>query len=377
MNFSSGLNANFLTAGTMKKGIITLFFCLILIIMNAQNQTGAAGVRPSQLPSDKIVPDKADKNNNFYDNEETYLLAPPVIIVEGEVENPGKVDFSKLPKHSVIVKETVLKDGGTDAFVGAYRYDGYSLFDILTDRIVKKKNAAEFKPVIDLYVTVENDKGEKVVLSWGEIFYPNNLHTIIVATQVMRIVPSKTKDLWPLPAESKLVVSSDLITERNISNPVRITVHSYSRSIPVNRDLDPLYSPQVSFFVEDAVDATISDNPKGPAETFNTIFYGRGRGIHSTQPFTGYRLTELLPSSIQKNKNNLQHALIAMIGKDGYRATFTYSEIMNRNDQSEVLLVPCTEEKDGGKFRIFPSGDFFSDRAVKAVSEIRIHQVSE
>jgi hypothetical protein len=47
---------------------------------------------------------------------------------------------------------------------------------------------------------------------------------------------------------------------------------------------------------------------------------------------------------------------------------------MNRNDQAEVLLVPCKEEKDGGQFRIFPSCDFFSDRAVKAVSEIYINR---
>jgi hypothetical protein len=48
---------------------------------------------------------------------------------------------------------------------------------------------------------------------------------------------------------------------------------------------------------------------------------------------------------------------------------------MNRNDQAEILLVPCENEKDGGKFRIFPSCDFFSDRAVKALSEIRFEPI--
>jgi len=33
----------------------------------------------------------------------------------------------------------------------------------------------------------------------------------------MRIVPSKTKELWQLPETSKLVVANDLLTERNIS----------------------------------------------------------------------------------------------------------------------------------------------------------------
>jgi hypothetical protein len=326
-------------------------------------------------PIKKLIPaaDATDRNNNFYDNEETYMLPGNDIFVEGEVENPGRVDFSKLTKHSVIVKETLLTDDGKDAFVGAYRYDGYSLFDILTDRIIKKKNTDEFKPIIDLYVEIENSKGEKVILSWGEIFYPNTLHSCIIATDGMRIVPSKSKDLWPLPVERKLVVGNDLITERNISNPVKITVRSYSRSIPVNRDLDPLYSPEFRIFSGENLLETVSESPKLQPETVHTIFYGRGRGIHSTQPFTGFYLKEVLVKYFPMNKKNLQQGLVAIVGKDGYRSVYSYSEIMNRNDQAEMLLVPCKEEKDGGRFRIFPSCDFFSDRAVKAVSEIFVN----
>jgi hypothetical protein len=55
---------------------------------------------------------------------------------------------------------------------------------------------------------------------------------------------------------------------------------------------------------------------------------------------------------------------------DGYRCVYTYSEIFNRNDQAEVLLIEDKENQDGGVFRLFPAADFFSDRAVKAVSEI-------
>lgn len=314
--------------------------------------------------------DAGDRNNNFYDNEETFILPVNDLYVEGEVANPGKVNFSRLTKHSVIVKETLLKDDGTDAFVGAYRYDGYSLFDILTDRILAKNNTAEFKPIIDLYVEIENRKGEKVILSWGEIYYPNTLHNCIIATAVARIVPSKTKNLWPLPAESKLVVANDLVTERNISGPVKITVKSYSRSIPADRNLDPLYSPEIKIFSGDQIVETIKESPKLQPETVHTIFYGRGRGIHSTQPFTGFYLKEFLGNYFKTDRKNLKQGFLAIAGKDGYRSVFSFSEIMNRNDQAEVLLVPCKDEKDGGQFRIFPSCDFFSDRAVKAVSEV-------
>jgi hypothetical protein len=352
----------------LKTSIFLLFLSSVLpVAMKAQRNT-------SMTKNNGITPaaDSIDKDNNFYNNTETYTLPGNDIIIAGEVENPGKVDFTRLTKHSVIVKETILKEDGKDSFVGAYRYDGYSLFDILNDRILKKKNAAEFRPIIDLFVEIENSDGDKAILSWGEIYYPNFLHNSLIATSVARIVPSKTKDLWPLPKTSKLVIANDLITERNISNPVKITVKSYDRSIPVDRDLSPLFSDEVKIFEGEKEVEKITERPKNlQNETVHTIFYGRGRGIHSTQPFTGAYLKDVLSGHFPLDKNNLKKGMVVLVGKDGYRSTFSYSEIMNRNDQAEVLLVPCEEEKDGGKFRIFPSCDFFSDRAVKALSEIR------
>ena len=84
--------------------------------------------------------------NNFYDKTETYQLPVKDLTVEGEITNPGKVDFSAFPMHSVIVKETLLGSAGKDKFVGAYRYDGYSLFDILENRVDKKANADRIHP---------------------------------------------------------------------------------------------------------------------------------------------------------------------------------------------------------------------------------------
>jgi hypothetical protein len=337
--------------------------------------------KPSgNLPVDgpKIISagDAKEKTNNFYDNAETYALSGSEISIEGEVENPGKVDFRELQKHSVIAKEAILGPDGQNRFTGAYRYDGYSLFDILNNCILKKKNKDEFPPVIDLYILIENDKGEKAVLSWGEIYYPNNLHKCIIATDVARIVPSKTGELWPLPSQRKLVIGNDLLGERNISNPVKITVMTPSRGIPLNRDIKPLFSARVSVTSGEREIQGIENIPSNTAlTTYNTIFYGKGRGIHSTTPFTGIRLKDLLAASLKISHEDLQKAILTIIGIDGYRAVFSFSEIMNRNDQEEVLLIPCNDKEEGGRFRVFPACDFFSDRAIKAVSEISISRV--
>ena len=317
-----------------------------------------------------IAVDSTDATNNFYDNEETLALNRTQVEVAGEIANPGIVDFSKLPKHSVIVKETLLDNGG-DKFVGAYRYDGYSLFDILNHCKLDKKNADTFNPIIDLFVEVENNKGEKVVISWGEIYYPNHLNEILIATDVMRIVPSKTNELWPLPTDNKLVVVSDLITERNISNPTKITVKSYPKTLKVEKGKDPLYSPKVDFYNENILEATITENPSDMQDqTLHTIFYGRGRGIHSTQPFTGVDLKTILNGMVDRNQKSLREGLVVIAADDGYRAVYTLSEIINRNDQAEVLLICDPEATTDGIFRVFPSCDFFSDRAVKGINDI-------
>jgi len=350
-----------------------MLFGLLLQFAYPQEMTTSPPIPGTTKVNRDMVRDRTDKTNNFYDNEDTYSLPFAGLEIAGEIENPGIVDFSMLPKRSVIVKETILKEDGSNVFVGAYRYDGYSLADILDNRILKKKNKAEFPPIIDVFIEIENAKGEKVVMSWGEIYYPNFLHNAIIATDVMRIVPSKTKDLWPLPTEGKLVIACDLITERNISAPVRITVRSAPRSFIVNRDIKPLTSPEIIIHDREKAETKLASLPTSlQMETLHTIFYGKGRGIHTTKPFTGVYLKELLKKQFPMTRPALQQGLVTIVGKDGYRSVYSYSEIMNRNDQAEILVVPCPVEEDGGKFRIFPSCDFFSDRAVKAVSEIYI-----
>jgi hypothetical protein len=315
----------------------------------------------------------AQQTNDFYDDAETYnLKGKTTIEVTGEISNPGRIDMTILEKRSLIIKEALIEED-SNRFVGAYRYDGYSLYDILNPFILDKKNKEEFPPIIDLFVEIEDANGNSVVLSWGEIYYPIHRNEIIIATQAARIVPSKTKDLWPLPEDVKLIVGPDLLTERNISNPVRIIIHSADISYPVNRDMSPLFSNKISVMDEMSVVGELSKVPAGITKlTYESVFYGRGRGIHSTTPFNGYLLKEILSSYFKIDKGLIKKGYIVAASIDGYRSVFTFSEIFNRNDQAEVLLIQDPRNQDGGIFRLFPSADFFSDRAVKAVSEIRL-----
>jgi hypothetical protein len=349
-----------------------IYFFLILlsaVMISCQENTSIKNSALTSL-SQQII-DSTDLTNNFYDNAETFSLPLSNLLIEGEISNPGIVDFNNLTKRSIIVKETILEETGGNKFTGAFRYDGYSLMDILNNIKITKTNDKEFPQVIDLYVEIENAKGDKVLFSWGELYYPNNLHKIILATNVSRIVPSKTKDLWILPNASKIVSGNDLITERNISEPTKITVRSYPKSFKTVKGLSPLFSTGFSLYKDNKELSKISAISSDlNLNTYNTIFYGRGKGIHSTEPFKGVFLKSMIGNYYPLTRENIMTGIFCFVAKDGYRMTVSYSELFNRNDQQEFLLIKTSPDEDGGLFRIFPGCDFFSDRAIKSLTSI-------
>jgi L-asparaginase / beta-aspartyl-peptidase len=313
------------------------------------------------------------QTNDFYDDAPANALkGSKKILVTGEVAKEMTIDLNKLPVHSITVKETKLTDGAV-SFVGAYRYDGYSLYDILDKVVLKKKNETEFPPIIDLYVEVSNEAGESVIFSWGEIYYPVNRHRILIASSVARIVPSKSKDLWPLPQQTKVVAGNDLITARNISDPVRITVRSLDSKYEIRKNMSPMYSGTMRISVNGKQRSTIGELPETNCMlTYKTVFYGRGMGIHGTTPFTGIMLSDVLSGYYTLTPEVLQKGIAVIAGVDGYRSAFTVSELVNRNDQEETLVIDRKDEEGSGRFSLFPAGDFFSDRAIKSVMEINL-----
>ena len=328
------------------------------------------------LECQTVTIDTCDATLDFYDNEPVFdLKGNNNIIINGDVDKEYMVDFKSLPVRSLIVKEMLYNVSAKDSFVGAYRYDGYAVDDILNLIKPKKKADNTLSTNIDLYLVVSNNKGDSVVLSWGEVFYPIHRHEIIIATKVMRIVPSKTKDLWPLPVETKLVVASDLMTVRNISNPTKITIRSaFFDETKGGIKGDTTYIEKFEILDNNRVLDVVSDLPKDEIiYKFPTVFYGRGRGIHSVTPFHGVMIKNMLIKYFSVNVNSLQHSMILASGNDGYRALFSLSEIMNRNDQAELLLVELERDVDegGAKFRLFPASDFFSDRSVKYLLSLK------
>ncbi|MDT8400264.1 MAG: hypothetical protein RQ743_01100 [Bacteroidales bacterium] len=350
----------------------------ILLLLTISFFTGGLAQDPDVISGETLKPGelqnyldnpaiRARYNNDPYDNERAVKLDGKMPYVSGEILNPGQAYVDELQLRTVVVKEYFpAKANSTPEFRGAFQYTGYSLSDIVKDYVVSKYNKSEFGLNTDVFVVVENDKGDKAVFSWGELFFTQDNHDIILATHVQPIYPTASDDKWPLPEKIRLVASNDYITVRNIDRPSKIIIRSFPESFPGSKGIRPLFSPTIEIKgPEDKI--TVVDDPETGKDliiTHNLVFFGMHMGLRGTRNFTGIPLSEVLKQKFSFSEADLARAMIAIGAKDAYRVVFTLSEIMNRTDMAEVLLLDEPDDEDG-RFIVHPGADFFADRHLK------------
>ncbi|MEA1873330.1 MAG: hypothetical protein U9N51_02735 [Bacteroidota bacterium] len=350
----------------MKKIALVLLVAVVFACQSPQGNEEIVNVNNDSI-----------ETNDFYDDTPQKQLESDFSIqISGEVASEMNLDLSDFPQRSVLFKDTRLSEQGGE-FVGAYEFHGVSLYDILNEIKVEKANEADYSPIIDLYVIVENDKGEFVVFSWGEIYYAANQHQIIIANAVNPIVPSKTKDQWSLPQKTQLIPALDLFTNRMIENPIKLSVHSCTGEFPEIPETEPLFAESFELYnAGEFVREIKTFDEDITTQRVKNIFYGRGRGIHGITDFEGKWLKDVIATDYTFNAEALKHGIFIIASVDGYRVVFSFSEIMNRNDQSEVMIND-RGDVNGGKFRLFVPSDFFSDRAVKSMSKIEYRNLTD
>jgi hypothetical protein len=311
--------------------------------------------------------------NSLYHQSEEIKLAVGSLEIAGEVEAPGLVALKNYYKREVYLKEALFDPDSGIVFTGAYRYRGYSLFDLLHPFVQQKKNMETFRPAIDLYLIVENDKGEKVSFSWSEVFHTTNPHQVLIATEVAPIKPYRREVDYPVGNTWKLVNAGDLFAFRTLENPVKITVLSFDeKEYTIVRDLQPMYSEAISVVSGQAFVGEMeiaSDSTQWLK--YHTSFYGMGMGNHGNKYFEGPRLIDVMPGGFDPFDANMnRHGLVCMAGIDGYRAIFSFSELFNRVDQVFPILAIPPDTLDGGYYRMFHPVDFYADRSVKSLAEM-------
>lgn len=315
----------------------------------------------------------AQNGNSLFHQTEEVSLQVGELTVEGEVKEPGKVNLDNYYKREVMVKEALYDSETGINFIGAYRYRGYSLFDLLHPYHHDKKNKEVFHPAIDLYVIIENADGETVVFSWSEIFHTNIPHQILIATEMAPIVPYKKEVDYPVGKNWKMVCANDLFANRMLDNPTKITVRTFDeKEYDIQKGMKPMYSPEINVVLEDGAGFTISPFADSTLyRTYYSSFYGMGMGNHPAKYFRGPELAAIFTGKIEFFKaENIRHGLVCFVGLDGYRSVFSFSELFNRTDQVSAILAIPEDAQDGGFYRIFHPAEFYADRSVKSLKEI-------
>lgn len=310
--------------------------------------------------------------NSFFDDSESKEYSLTNILVDGEVENSGTVDLSTLPLSRIAIKEVDFING-KDKIKGAYFYSGYSLHDIINPKTVKKANEKDFKPYVDMYVVISNNKGEKAVYSWGEIYYTRDNFKTLLAKNVRAINPSKMKMKWPLPEEPRIICANDAFNSRFISNPTKITVKSFEGTFSSEKK-ENMYSPQIILKTETQT-VTIAEITNVEKRSSINIGYGHGMGIKGINPVEGYLLKDVIKSNIKLEREDFKNAFVVVSAKDGYRCVYSLSEIMNRSDNEDFLLVDNKDSKENGRFSLYSTPDLFVDRNVRSVEKIEIFHI--
>jgi hypothetical protein len=311
-----------------------------------------------------------DQNtNSLFDDSQVKTYTPQNILVQGEVQSPIKVELSRLPIRSVPVKELAFENG-KQVFRGAYFVNGYSLYDVLDNAKVKKAPANSFKPAVDMYAVVENDKGEKSVFSWGEIYYRDSFD-ILITKSIQAINPARAKITWPLPAEPRLICGGDLLDIRFLSNPTKITVKSYFEAGASEKPKD-IYAPEIRIVAKTGT-ATIRDiGPSVQKRKYESVLYGHGMGYKEVLNVLGFRLKDVLAEHAALTPEGAGSSIIVASAKDGYRVVFSASEIMNRNDNHDYLLNDLKDQSSGGRYTLIVTPDYFADRDVRSVEKIAV-----
>jgi hypothetical protein len=316
-----------------------------------------------------LAQDLDQSTNSFFDDSEVKSYNPKNILVQGEVQAPVTVDLSGLSLRSVPIKQLGLENG-KQVFRGAFFVSGYSLYDILNRAKIKKAPENTFKPPVDMYVIVENDKGEKAVFSWGEIYYRDSFD-ILITRSIQAINPARAKTKWTLPDEPFLVCGSDLLDVRFITNPAKITIKSYRQNEGVEEPKD-VYSPEIGILTSSG-SATVRDlSASIEKRKYKSILYGHGMGFKEVFSATAYLLKDTLAANAKLAPERLKNTLVVASAKDGYRVAFSASEIMNRNDNHDYLLNDLKDNPTGGRYTLVVPPDYFADRDVRSVDKITL-----
>ncbi|MBN2332142.1 MAG: hypothetical protein JXO49_08660 [Deltaproteobacteria bacterium] len=313
-------------------------------------------------------------------------MANQAMTLQGAVRQELTIQTEALADfESQTVQFNDLSRDGTNR--GIIHYRGVPLRILLELAGIAKADQG-FNKLVDLAVVVENNNGQKIALSWGEIFFrlPGNVLIAYTGTPLQpghlncgrchekevyepRLAVQQRTIAYP-----KLLITGDRWADRALEGVTKITVVELPPQ-PGNRKLDPLYAPETLITGAVAKPMTVTSLPADlPRQEIKAFPVGEGRLYHGPGEctFSGVAFQDLIARSSPTADLN---TVIMAWAPDGYRSLFSLGELQLGRDGDRMLFADQREGKQlhkNGRFVLVSPADLMADRWLKAVGRIEI-----
>ncbi|MFZ2955520.1 MAG: hypothetical protein WA705_01290 [Candidatus Ozemobacteraceae bacterium] len=311
--------------------------------------------------------------------------------------------------------ERVKIPNASQAYGGTFEADGIELAGVLKACDIEKKRNDGFDRELDMYVRVIGRDGGTAVFSWGELFLGDAANGILLVKQLRFLYPHKHADFSKLawkpeewfsrngeavasaqkaacaschngtlnpvlvfPRSWCIVASRDGWPGRFVEDVVEIQVCQVpADQIPViaSQPRETMWVEKPSLILPDGSKSEIAPDSFKDLPRFSQrgCSFGLGKGFHGIHDRNSYDLAMVLGKRLEKY--DLNQAVILVSCPDGYRGLFSGAEVFRSRNSGNVLMIDAEDgqpmKPGDGKFKIFSNGDFYIDRSLRSVAEIR------
>lgn len=342
------------------------------------------------------------------------LAAAPAtaqVKIQGAVKQEITVSAATLAQQ---VQETrwVKWHDPSGGYLGALEVSGTPLRNLLDQADIQKKTDDGFPRPLDVYLVCTGRDGRRAVFSWGELFYGDR-GTALLVDRLRLMIPHHHADVggigwdperwldekaratvdWSrcagchdgkgqltlrLPRGLALVPALDRDGSRFIEDLVTIEVRQIGiQAPPKPKEKQDRFVAEPRLVLGPGKEKTLSPKTLAgfPRREWADTSFGAGRGFHGQHRWAGFDLGALLKKELG---TSIQPAagLVLITAPDGYRSLFSFGEIFLASQGENVLLVDTDSGKplsrEDGRWRSLVKADFFIDRSVRLIQEIRI-----
>lgn len=286
---------------------------------------------------------------------------------------------------------------------------GASLWSLLDKAGVEKKTPDGFNRPIDLLVVVKGRQGHEALFSIGELQMGLQAGRVLLADRLRLLIPHHHEEIPPLAepdgwlevtaraaltvpegcvschAEKKvpavdlprgvcLVAAGDPWPPRFVEDVVEVSVRQVGVTVPAHMKKGAKAGPTVSLVRLDGSSVVLNAAALSALgqTSFADAAFGMGRGFHGVHTWSGVPLARVVAANVPA-ATDLDRLWVLVTAADGYRTVLSGKELFA--GVRDALLATSEDSQplgERGPMRLVVPADFYVDRSVHSVQEIRL-----